>query len=75
MTPTPDQVVDAMMVAALGGDLNRLSWVCLHVADRHDEDSLGRRRLQDAAAALEWTGRLLAILDASESDGGLRGCR
>jgi hypothetical protein len=75
MTPTPDQVADAIVVATMGGDLGRLAEVCRHVADRHDEDSLGRRRLQAAAEALDWAGQLLAVLDGPGIDGDLCGCR
>jgi hypothetical protein len=75
MTPTPAEVADALTVATLGGDLGRLAEVCLHVADRHDEDSLGRRRLQAAAKALDWAAQLLAVLDGPGIDGDLCGCR
>jgi hypothetical protein len=75
MTPTPDQVADALMAAGMGADIDRLAIVCRHVADRHDEDSLSRRRLQAAAEALDWAAQLLAVLDGPGIDGDLCGCR
>ena len=61
MTPSPEQIADAMAVAEMGGDLGRLAAVCLHQADLYQGD--GRQRLLDSAEALGWTARLLEVLD------------
>ena len=63
--PTPESVADALGVAELGGDLGRLSQVCLARAE--DAEGIGRQRLLDAGAALAWTARLIAALDAQEA--------
>jgi hypothetical protein len=66
MTPTPEQVADCMRVAQLGGNLDRLAAACLDQSSRYEGD--GRQRLIDAAAALSWTGRLLAALDDGKAE-------
>ena len=63
VTPTPEEVADALMVAELGGDLPRLALVCRHQAAAGLYDAAGRQRLLDSAVSLEWGARILVELD------------
>ena len=60
MTPTLESVMDALKVAGMGGDLDRLSQVCLDRAA--DFDAAGRQRLLDAALAMSWASQILAAV-------------
>jgi hypothetical protein len=71
-TPSPEAVADAMAVAAMGGDLPRLAEVCRARAGGFDE--AGRQHLLDAAEAMEWAGRLLAVLDGEGVEDGYVEC-
>lgn len=68
MTPTAEEVADALTVAGMGGDLPRLAEVCL--ARAGDAEGISRQRLLDAGAALAWTARLIAALDTLEPGAG-----
>jgi 2C-methyl-D-erythritol 2,4-cyclodiphosphate synthase len=71
MTPTPEAIVDALEVAALGGDLGRLAAVCLDQSSRYQDAE--RQRLLDAAAALSWANQILVALDTATAMPGTSG--
>jgi len=58
---------DALAVIEMGGDPHRLAAACR--ARAADFDDAGRQRLLDAADAMDWAARLLAILDGDQSVG------
>jgi cobalamin biosynthesis protein CbiD len=58
--PSLESVMDALKVAGMGGDLDRLAAACLDRADHHE--GVGRERLLDAAAALNWANQILAAM-------------
>jgi hypothetical protein len=70
MVPTPEAVADALAVAEMGGDLDRLAAVCRLQADHYEGD--GRQRLLDAAEKLEWGAKVLAAMDGQQIDGETR---
>jgi len=62
LTPTPEDIADVLKLVELGGDPGRLAEVCLHQARQYQGEA--KRRLLKAAAALDWTAKMLAALNA-----------
>jgi hypothetical protein len=64
MAPDPKAIADVLEVAAMGGDLDRLSTVCLHQAERYQSEA--KERLIAAAEALAWGAKVLSALETSQ---------
>jgi hypothetical protein len=59
-TPSLESVMDALKVAGMGGDLDRLAAVCLDRAGQHE--GIGRKRLLAAAESLAWGAKVMAAM-------------
>lgn len=70
-SPTLEAVLDAMQVAAMGGDVGRLSLVCRHQAEQCEGED--KERLIAAGTALAWANRILTALGTAEAMPGTDG--
>lgn len=63
-TPTLEALLDALRVDAMGGDVGRLSQVCLSEAEQYQGEA--KERLITAGTALAWAAQVLAAMKGAE---------